>query len=178
MIDDNQNNDNIIKFPNSDELINETFDVEPVTENVEVTVVDKNEDKSVEEIIDELAQFEVRRMSNNIDFLNDVETNLKSQIRVLMESGAINIDTLMDVMDAFGKSIDRSNKILKDKSSPLLNVLIDNRTQVNGENVVVNDSDEIQADQLSQSSRKKLTNLLTALLASKDDEGEEENNED
>ena len=112
MIDDNQNNDNIIKFPNSDELINETFDVEPVTENVEVTVVDKNEDKSVEEIIDELAQFEVRRMSNNIDFLNDVETNLKSQIRVLMESGAINIDTLMDVMDAFGKSIDRSNKIL------------------------------------------------------------------
>lgn len=178
MNDDKQNNDNVIRFPNSEGLTNETFDIEPVIENVDVTIADENRDKSVEEIIDELAQFEVRRMSNNINFLNDVETNLKSQVKILMETGAINIDTLMDVMDAFGKSVDRSNKILKDKSSPLLNVLIDNRTQVNGENVVINDSDEIQVDQLSQSSRKKLTNLLTALLASKEEDEEEENNED
>lgn len=133
------------------------------------------EDKSLSEVVGELVDSEVKRMYGNLSFLNQIESALKLEIQSRVDSGTIDLDTLFDAMDAFGKSVDRSDKIIKQKNSPLVNILIDNRKQIQGNEVNIDTtegSDEVNRGTLDSRSRKRLTSLLSALLSSTERENE------
>ena len=127
---------------------------------------DVTKNKPLSQVVEDLVDSEVKRMSGNLDFLNKVEGVLKTEIKSRIDSGTIDMDTLFDAMDAFGKSVDRSDRIIKQKNSPLVNILIDNRKNVQGNEVNVGVDEDSKLDEsLDGRSRKRLTSLISALLS-------------
>lgn len=188
--DDNDDN-KIINFPNDEsidivphnnidindeDLHDELYDVDPIISDGSnprvLTDVDK--DKSLEELIKDITNVEVKRLYKNIDFLDSLEQSIKEEVQIQMELGTLTLENLLTIMEAFGKSVDRSNKIIKDKNSPLLNVFIDNRQQTQVTNVNVDDAlDDDMLKQLDRGSRKKITKLLSAFISASQQEDEE-----
>ena len=110
-------------------------------------------------------------MQRNLYFLDFLEDELKFQVQERVQNGTLDIGTLQDIIDTLNKSVKRSNSIIKDKNSDLVQILIDNRTQ---NNIVQQQTESNTSDalgNLSSKSRKKLTNILAALMeASKNEE--------
>lgn len=194
MDDNNKKDSKIVKFPDgsygdlshsdSDEDL-ENFQISDTQSDINPKQIvpqfglsmneDPNKDKSLSQVVGELVDSEVKRMSGNLLFLNELENSLKLEIKSRIDSGTIDMDTLFDAMDAFGKSIDRSDRIIKQKNSPLVNILIDNRKQVQNNEVNINSEEEdseVLPNSLDGRSRKKLTSLISALLSTVDKNNE------
>lgn len=154
----NDNNDNFIHFP---KIINNDS-----SNSLDISTT-SNQDISV--VIDNLVHEEVNRMQKNLYFLDLLEDELKSQVQERMNNGTLDINLLQDIIATMNKSVRRSNAIIKDKNSDLIQVLIDARTQNN--TVQVNSSTENNDSMiLDDKSRKKLIGVLSALLEATDDE--------
>ncbi len=119
------------------------------------------EPENLTEVINKMATDEVRRMSNNLFFIDILESELKTQIQERINTQTLDLETLQKVMDTMNKSVSRSNKIIQDKDSNLVQILIDART-----NVITNETktNSDNLDDLNPRSRKKLTRILNALL--------------
>lgn len=154
----NDNNDNFIHFP---KILNNDS-----SNSLDISTT-SNQDISV--VIDNLVHEEVNRMQKNLYFLDLLEDELKSQVQERMNNGTLDINLLQDIIATMNKSVRRSNAIIKDKNSDLIQVLIDARTQNN--TVQVNSSTENNDSMiLDNKSRKKLIGVLSALLEVPDDE--------
>ena len=153
----NDNNDKFINFP---QILNNDS-----SNSLDIST--SNQDISV--VIDNLVHEEVNRMQKNLYFLDLLEDELKSQVQERMNNGTLDINLLQDIIATMNKSVRRSNAIIKDKNSDLIQVLIDARTQNN--TVQVNSSTENNDSMiLDNKSRKKLIGVLSALLEVTDDE--------
>lgn len=133
--------------------------VAPIKFNVEPEPIDTSCDTSL--LVEEITTKEVSRMSRNLAFLDSIESNLKEQVTFAMQSGVVGIDTLLDIMDAFGKSVDRSNKIINGNNKEFINLLIDNRSQVHNDTQTVINGPVIDLD---KDSRNKIRNVVDAIL--------------
>lgn len=154
----NDNNDKCISFP---QILNNDS-----SNSLDISTT-SNQDISV--VIDNLVHEEVNRMQKNLYFLDLLEDELKSQVQERMNNGTLDINLLQDIIATMNKSVRRSNDIIKDKNSDLIQVLIDARTQNN--TVQVNSSTENNDSMiLDNKSRKKLIGVLSALLEATDDE--------
>lgn len=154
----NDNNDKCISFP---QILNNDS-----SNSLDISTT-SNQDISV--VIDNLVHEEVNRMQKNLYFLDLLEDELKSQVQERMNNGTLDINLLQDIIATMNKSVRRSNDIIKDKNSDLIQVLIDARTQNN--TVQVNSSTENNDSMiLDNKSRKKLIGVLSALLEVPDDE--------
>lgn len=152
------NNDKFIHFP---QILNNDS-----SNSLDISTT-SNQDISV--VIDNLVHEEVHRMQKNLYFLDLLEDELKSQVQERMDNGTLDINLLQDIIATMNKSVRRSNAIIKDKNSDLIQVLIDARTQNN--TVQVNSSAENNDSMiLDDKSRKKLIGVLSALLEVNDDE--------
>ena len=159
--DDENNNNKITYLPG----------VQNLDTSNELTVHTPPENQAISEVIDNLVEEEVRRMQRNLYFLDFLEDELKFQVQERVQNGTLDIGTLQDIIDTLNKSVKRSNSIIKDKNSDLVQILIDNRTQ---NNIVQQQTESNTSDalgNLNSKSRKKLTNILAALMeASKNEE--------
>lgn len=192
-MNDDNSKDNILKFPNGEDadltpsqdfneedIDNEMSGIVPVVSEEEGprVLTDVDEDKSLDELIKDITDAEVKRLYKNLDFLDSLEMSVKDEVKRRMELGTLTLENLLTIMDAFGKSVDRSNKIIKDKNSPLLNVFIDNRQQTQIDNVSIESGSETDMlKQLDRSGRKKITNMLSAFIAAAQQTESEHNNE-
>lgn len=192
-MNDDNSKDNILKFPNGEDadltpsqdfneedIDNEMSGIVPVVSEEEGprVLTDVDEDKSLDELIKDITDAEVKRLYKNLDFLDSLEMSVKDEVKRQMELGTLTLENLLTIMDAFGKSVDRSNKIIKDKNSPLLNVFIDNRQQTQIDNVSIESGSETDMlKQLDRSGRKKITNMLSAFIAAAQQTESESNNE-
>jgi hypothetical protein len=155
----------INKVPENNEPISPSNRELPV-----LKVPDTNQ--SMQDVIDKLTEEEIRRMQKNLYFLDFLEEELRNQVVEMMQNNSMNVILLQKIIDTMNKSVDRSNRIIKDRNSELVQILIDNRTQ-NNINQQVNIGSE-ETNKLPQRSRKKLTKMLSALLEEPSEDIQEE----
>lgn len=133
-------------------------------------------DVNMEDLINELAVEEVKRLKRNLTVLDDLELMLMSNVKIqLAMNGIVDNGTLMKIIKTFNTSVDRSNNIIKDKNSSLIQILVDNRTiQEQQQSAEQHKNDDTT---LELRSRKKMQSLLSALVAEDDEEVIENDNE-
>lgn len=161
--DDNLNNENDSKFVSI---------ASPA--QIIKTVKSETLNKNLSDVIDNLASDEVRRLKKTLSYIDIVEENLMMQVLERINDGTLDMLTAQKILDTLNKSANRSNNIINDKNSSLVQILVDARNQEIVQNNVTVENNNDKIDNIPISSRKKLTKLLDVLL----NEGGKEVNDD
>lgn len=185
---DKDKKDNVIKFPNTNENNNEVLDDllglifrnlpeggvirEDSRENDEkLEIKQPDPNQSIKEVIANLTNEEVYRIQKNLYFLDFLEDELRTQVQERAQSNTLDLKTLQEVIATMNKSVGRSGKLLRDKDSDLVQIMIDARTQNIENQVNVSEQSE---NIIGKKSRKKLQKLLGALISEADKDEDED----